>query len=347
MPKYNFVDDYSEGAHPNIIEALARTNLSQQKAYGNDEICDEARKAVRRKIGADDATVHFVPSGTAANLLLIASSLRPHEAIIAASSGHIATKETGAIEATGHKVITEPAADGKLTPDMIKSAFSQNSMFPHMAKPRMVYISNATEMGTVYTRTELTAIAAVCKNLDLLLLMDGARLGAALTSSTNDMTLRDVYDLTDLFWIGGTKAGALLGEAVIIKDPSSGAEFPYHMKQRGALLAKGRILGIQFSTLMQDDLFFRLARNANSAAEEISSSLVKSGFKLWAKTETNQVFPILPSALVKELQKDFDFYVWEGLHDGSVVVRLVTSWATELSEVKRFTTAVEKWAQRS
>ncbi|EXJ83937.1 threonine aldolase [Capronia epimyces CBS 606.96] len=343
MSKYNFLDDYSEGAHPRIIEALARTNMTQQTAYGNDEFSQDAREAIRNKIGADEATIHFVPSGTAANLLSIASCLRPHEAIIAASSAHIVMKETAAIEATGHKIITQPAVDGKLTPDKIRLAFDQNSIFAHQAKPKMVYISNATEIGTVYTRSELAAIAAICKSLDLLILMDGARLGAALASSETDMTLNDIYHLTDLFWIGGTKTGALIGEAVVIKDKSLGADFPYHMKQRGALLAKGRILGIQFSTLLQDDLFLHLARHANSTAAEISSSLVKMGFNLWAKTETNQVFPILPSALVQELQKEFDFYIWDRLCDGSLVVRVVTSWATELSKVRRFITMAEEW----
>lgn len=346
MATYAFLDDYSEGAHPEIIEALAQTNLSQQRAYGNDEFCDSARKAIRDKIGAGEVAVHFVPSGTVANLLLIASSLRPHEAIIAASSGHIVSKETGAIEATGHKIITEPAVDGKLTPEKIQSAYAQNSMFAHQAIPRMVYISNATEIGTVYTKKELEAIAAVCKQLNLLLLMDGARLGAALTSSKNDMTLEDIYNLTDMFWIGGTKAGALIGEAVVIKDKDQGAEFPYHMKQRGALLAKGRILGIQFSTLFRDDLFFRLSEHANSTAGELSSSLSDMGIKLWAKTETNQVFPVLHSALVEELKKSFDFHVWENLQREGLVIRIVTSWATDASEIKRFAKMIERYMDR-
>lgn len=347
MSKYNFFDDYSEGAHPDIIEALSRTNLCQQTAYGNDEYCNEARTAIRKKIGVEDAEVHFVHGGTVANLLLIACCLRPHEAVIAASSGHIVGKETGAIEATGHKVIVEPALNGKLTPERIQSAVNQNSMFAHQAKPRLVYISNATEMGTVYTKSEVEAVAKVCKQLNLLLLMDGARLGAALTSAKNDMTLNDVYNLTDMFWIGGTKTGALMGEAIVIKDKALGAEFPYHMKQRGALLAKGRILGVQFAALFRDDLLLRLAHHANCTAAKISSCLVNMGFKLQADTETNQVFPVLPLALVKELQKDFNFYVWEQLSDGSVVVRIVTSWATELSEVKRFGEVVEKWTKRS
>lgn len=348
MPRYGFLDDYSEGVHPTVIEALSRTNLSQQKAYSNDEFCEDARRLIRDKINAPEATIHLVPSGTAANLISIASYLRPYEAIIAAPSGHIATKESGAIESTGHKIIiTEPTADGKLTPEKVGTAFNQNSLFAHQAKPRMVYISNATEMGTVYTRSELAALSTACRSLDLLLLMDGARLGAALTCPKNDMSLDDIYNLTDVFWIGGTKNGALLGEAVVIKDQSLGQSFPYHMKQRGALLAKGRILGIQFVTLFNNDLFFRLARHANDTAAKISTSLVSLGFKLWAQTETNQVFPVLPPALVRELQKNFDFHIWEHLQDGSLVIRLVTGWATEMEAVERFCALAYAWTKRS
>ena len=347
MIKHNFRDDYSEGAHPRIIETLARTSLSQQSGYGDDEYSEHAKKAIRKLIGDEEAKIFFTPDGTGANLLPIASHLRPHEAIIAAESGHIVGKEGGAIEATGHKIITEPGVDGKLTPEMIQSAFDRSSEFAYQPKPKMVFISNATEIGTVYNRSELAAVTTICKKLKLLLLLDGARLGAALTSSKNDITLNDIYNLTDVFWIGGTKNGALLGEAVVIKDPSFGADFRYHMKQRGALLAKGRIIGIQFSTLLQDDLFFRLARYANSAAAELSSSLVNMGFKLWAETESNQVFPIFPPELVQEVQKNFDFFIWEHLQDGSLVLRLVTSWATELSEIKKFCKAVEEWMKRS
>ena len=285
--------------------------------------------------------------GTGANLLSIASHLRPHEAIIAAEPGHIVGKEGGAIEVTGHKILTEPGVNGKLTPEMIQSAFDRGSKFDWQPKPKMVFISNTTEMGTLYNMSELKVVAAVCKKLKLLLFLDGARLGAALTSSKNDVTLKDVYDLTDIFWIGGTKNGALLGEAIVIKDPSIGADFPYHMKQRGALLAKGRVLGIQFSTLLQDNLFFDLAQYSNSAAVDLSSSLANMGFRLWAETESNQVFPIFPPALVQELQQHFEFFVWEHLRDGSLVIRLVISWATERSAIKKFCTMVEEWTKRS
>ncbi|KAL6245941.1 hypothetical protein RBB50_007094 [Rhinocladiella similis] len=342
MVKRSFADDYGEGAHPRILEALARTNLSQQPGYGNDEFCEKAKSLIRESIGVEDASVFFVTGGTPANLISIASCLRPHEAVIAATSGHISSKEAGAIEATGHKVILVPATNGKLTPKAIQAAINQNSMFPHNAKPRMVYISNATETGTVYTRQELEVLVDLCKRLDLILFMDGARLAAALTSPVNDMSLQDIYNLTDMFWIGGTKVGALLGEAVVIKDKTVAAEFPYHMKQRGSLLAKGRVLGIQFTELFHDELIFDLAKHANRMAADISSHFVKVGVKLQATTETNQVFPVLPQAVVEALEKDFVFHTWEQLPDDQVVIRLLTSWATKVENVQELEARVSQ-----
>ncbi|KAF2690772.1 threonine aldolase [Lentithecium fluviatile CBS 122367] len=311
ITKYSFHDDYSEGAHPNIIEALAQTNRSQQSGYGDDEYSEDTRQAIRDLIGTDKIIIYFAPGGTGANLLSVASHLQPHEAVIAAESGHIVSKEGSAIEASGYKIIAAPGANGKLTLDIIQLAFGRSAEFAFQPKAKMVFISNATEIGTVYTKGELEAVTALCKNLRLLLLLDGARIDADLTSSKNDMSLIDIYNRTDVFWIGGTKNGALLGEAVIIKDP---AELRYHMKQRGALLAKGRVLGIKFRTLFQDDLFFNLERSSNIVAAEISSCLLALGYKLWAETDSNQ-----------ELQKELEFFIWEHLQDGPLVVRLVAS----------------------
>ncbi|KAF2649447.1 putative threonine aldolase [Lophiostoma macrostomum CBS 122681] len=349
--RYSFHDDYSEGAHPNVIEALSRTNMSQQSGYGEDEYCDAARRAIRDMIGAAEATIYFTPGGTGANLVSIASHLRPHEAVISAESGHIVGKEGGAIEAIGHKVLTGPSVDGKLTPETVQSIFQGSSEFSYQPKARMVFVSNATEIGTVYTKRELMAVAAKCKELNLLLCLDGARIGAALASasipaSEDGMTLTDIYNLTDVFWIGGTKNGALLGEAVVIKDPAFAKDFPYHLKQRGQFLAKGRILGIQFKTLMQDDLFFRLARHANEVAAEMSIFLARLGYKLWAATESNQVFVTFPPALVQELLDDFDFFIWHHLPDGNLVARLVASWATDPLEAKRLCQVVEQWTTK-
>lgn len=342
MQKYSFLDDYSEGCHPLILDALANTNLQQQTAYGNDDYCEAAREAIRRHAAAPGAEVHFVSGGTLANIIIISSVLRPHEAVIAASTGHIVLRETGAIEATGHKIITMPSADGKLTAEDIDSAVANNSHYPHMAKPRLVYISNATEAGTLYTKAELQALSKACKAHELLLLLDGARLGAAVSAPISDLTLSDVAKLTDIFWIGGTKAGTLLGEAIVIPNPSLAKDFDFHIKQRGGLLAKGRLLGIQFKVLFEDDLFFTLTRHANAMAGKLSEAFVRAGHCLDAPTESNQVFPILPDAVIEALQEQFDFYTWRKIDERNSVIRMVTSWASETEQIDAFIDALNK-----
>ena len=336
MKKYSFLDDYSEGCHPQILEALASTNLQQQTAYGNDDFSEQARTAIRGHMNDQDLPVHFVAGGTLANLTIIASALRPHEAVIAASTGHIVVRETGAIEATGHKILTVPSVDGKLTTADIEATVSSNAHFPHMAKPRLVYISNTTETGTVYTKAELEAMSDMCKANKLLLLLDGARLGAALSSRLGDTSLRDIAELTDIFWIGGTKTGALFGEAIVIPNRALAEDFLFHVKQRGALLAKGRLLGIQFKELFSNDLFFKLADRANTLARKLSQGLTDAGYSLDAPTESNQIFPVLPDNVITTLQNNFDFYIWRKVDAQNSVVRMVTSWATEESQVDRF-----------
>lgn len=342
MTKYSFLDDYSEGAHPAILKALSETNMVQQTAYGDDTYSQEARDLLGKYMGDTDPDIWFVASGTLANILTISSTLRPHEAVIAPASGHIVVRETGAIEATGHKIITVPPENGKLTPDNIQVALDSNAHFPHMAKPRMVYISNATEVGTLYTKPELQAISELCKARNLLLLLDGARLGAALSADKNDLTLQDITELTDIFWIGGTKAGALFGEAIIIPNPALREDFAFYVKQRGALLAKGRFLGLQFRELFREGLYFDLAKHANQLAALLSEGLSECGHRFVARTETNQVFPILPNVLIDELEKSFNFYIWEAIDKSSSVIRLVTSWATPEEQVGAFIDAVQK-----
>ena len=338
------MDDYSEGAHPQILEALLRTNYTQQIAYGGDEYSNAARQLIRNRINCteNEADVFFVPSGTSANLISIASCLRPYEAVITLESGHISCKEAGAIEATGHKLILVPGVNGKMTTTNLRKAVQQNQFFPHMAKPRLLYLSNASETGTVYTKRELSNLSALCKELNLLLLMDGARIGAALASKKNDMTLQDIFSLTDIFWIGGTKAGALMGEAIIVKRALADG-FVFHLKQHGALLAKGRVMGVQFVELFREDLFFTLASHANAMAEKISASFEDLGYQLAAETETNQVFVILPRLLVRKLLDRFRFYTWEELDNDRVVVRIVTSWATDELQVDKFNAWVRQW----
>lgn len=343
MTKYSFLDDYSEGAHPRILKALSDKNLDQQTAYSDDAYSQQARDLLRQHMGASNPDIWFVASGTLANILAISSALRSHEAVIAAASGHIVVRETGAIEATGHKIINVPPIYGKLTPESITTALNANAHYPHMAKPRLVYISNATEVGTLYTKSELQAISELCKERGLLLLLDGARLGAALTADGNDLTLEDIADLTDIFWIGGTKVGALLGEAIVIPNPALRDEFNFHIKQRGALLAKGRILGLQFRELFGDGLFFDLARHSNDMANRMSKGIAQAGFDFVAETETNQLFPILPNDLIEHLKKRFDFYVWEPHDPSNSVIRLVTSWATEEDQVDGFVSDVQNF----
>ena len=341
--RYSFLDDYSEGAHPQVLAALVASNATQETGYGNDRHSAAARRHLGAHLGRDDVGIFFVPSGTSANAISIAACLRPHEAVIAASSGHIVTRETGAVEASGHKIINVAPANGKLTPDSIEKALDDNWHYPHMAKPRLVYISNATEIGTVYSKAELAAIKALCEQRGLLLFMDGARIGAALTSRVNDLTLPDIVDLTDIFWIGGTKNGALLGEAVVVKDPRLADDFEFYVKQHGSLLAKGRIMGVQFAELFSSNLYFDLARRGNLAAEKLSRSIVGAGFPLRADTETNQVFAVLPLGLVKELQRHFAFYVWERCGADCAVVRLLTTWATDAAQLESFNQTVMSW----
>lgn len=336
MACYSFLDDYSEGAHPDILTAITKANLQPQAPYGEDEFTKNARRLIKEKMNAPDSAVHLVPTGTLANIIAIGSCLRPHEAVIAPNSGHIALREVGAIEATGHKIISVEPVQGKLTPEGIVKAVGENSLYPHMAVPRLVYVSNATELGTIYTRAELHAIADVCKRHDLLLFLDGARLGVALAAEKNDLTLEDMGRLTDIFWIGGTKVGALLGEAIVINNPALQKAFIYHIKQRGGLLSKSRVLGLQFEELFRANLFSELASHANQMAQALSTSIQEAGYNLTEDTATNQVFAIFPDSLVAKLKDTFSFHVWEKRKDGQSIVRLVTSWATEPKQVEAF-----------
>ncbi|MGQ4005886.1 aminotransferase class I/II-fold pyridoxal phosphate-dependent enzyme [Francisellaceae bacterium CB300] len=342
MNKYSFLDDYSEGCHPKILEALSDTNMVQQTAYGNDEYTNQAKTLISKHLNQDDTSIHFVAGGTLANIICIASMLKPYEAIISASSGHIALREAGAIEATGHKIISVASKDGKLTSDDIKDAIKNNSHAPHMAKPKLVYISNTTEMGTVYTKAELQKISKVCKANDLLLFMDGARLGAALTASTNDLTLADISELTDMFWIGGTKSGILFGEAIVIPNKKLAEDFAFNIKQRGALLAKGRVLGLQFRELFSNNLFFDLTLHANKMAEKLSNGIVKAGYKLIQPTQSNQIFVAFPNDVIERLQEKFTFFVMSEIDSQNSMVRLVTSWVTDEMVVDRFVGKVKR-----
>ena len=339
MAVYQFLNDYSEGAHPAILELLASTNLDQEIGYGEDRFCLEAAALIKARLDSPPSVVHFVSGGTQANQIVLAALMKPYESVIAAQTAHIFVHEAGAIEATGHKINAVPTTDGKLDPEKIQNVVDEHTD-EHMVKPRVVFISHSTEVGTVYRRSELEALAATCRENGLYLYLDGARLGSGLTSSQSDLTLSDLARLTDIFYIGGTKNGALFGEAIVINNPALQTDFRYHLKQRGALFAKGRFLGIQFLALFRDNLYFDLARHANRLAAKLAGGLADQGFRFLTAPASNQIFPILPDALIAELQKQYGFYTWARVDADHSAVRLVTSWATLDDKVDEFLEAV-------
>ncbi|WP_126944736.1 aminotransferase class I/II-fold pyridoxal phosphate-dependent enzyme [Xanthomonas sp. BRIP62418] len=332
--RISFRNDYSEGAHPRLLQALAQASAEQNAGYGTDRHTARAAALIRNAVAQAQADVHLLVGGTQTNLTAIAAFLRPHQAVIAVEAGHIATHETGAIEATGHKVLAVPALHDKLTPALIQPLLDVHGN-EHMVQPRLVYISNSTESGTIYTRAELQALSRFCRAHDLLLYLDGARLGAALTADGNDLDLPTIATLTDAFYIGGTKNGALLGEALVIVTPALQADFRYLIKQRGALLAKGMLLGSQFATLFEDGLFLELAAHANAMAQRLRAGLLAAGVQFTSDSPTNQQFIVVSTAQAEQLARRYDFERWETRSDGRLVIRFVTSWATTPAAVDR------------
>lgn len=330
-----FRSDYSLGAHPRILQALSQTNMVHTDGYSQDQFCYEAQNLLKKTIGHSNVDIHFLSGGTQVNLTAISSFLRPHHAVITVESAHICVHETGSIESTGHKVLYRASADGKLKPEQVE-ALVLDHKDEHMVKPKLVYISNATEIGTIYTKTELKALRDVCDQYDLLLYMDGARIGTALTALSNDLTLKDIADLTDAFYIGGTKNGAMFGEALVIVKDSLKDDFRYLMKQRGGMLAKGRLLGVQFAELFRDNLYFDLARHSNEMAARLRDGIIGGGYHFLVDSPTNQIFPILPNMVIEHLAQNFFFYEWEAVDDRSSAIRLVTSWGTTEEEVMTF-----------
>lgn len=307
--KYSFTNDYSEGAHPNILQAMNDENFIQSPGYGLDNVCEKTKKLIISLI-EHDADVHFMVGGTQTNLTVIGSALKSYEAVIAVESGHINVHETGAIEACGHKVLTVKGRNGKILPEEIEKVVLTHCD-EHMVYPKMVYISNATEIGTYYLKDELVQIAEMCKKHHLYLFLDGARLGNALCAKNNDLTLQDLAKLCDVFYIGGTKNGALFGEAIVILNDDLKTNFRFSMKQRGGMLAKGKYLGIQFYELLKDDLYFKLAKHANDMAQKIRFCLENRGIPFFCESDTNQIFPILPDSVLGNLEKDYGFSKWE------------------------------------
>lgn len=336
---YSFINDYSEGAHRNILKALMESNMEQTEGYGEDSYSKGAIKLLKDKLKCNDVDIHMFCGGTQTNLTAISAFLRPHEAIISANTGHVLVHETGAIEATGHKIISIQVDDGKLKPIHIKMVIDEH-INEHMVKPKMVYISNPTEIGTIYKKQELKDLSDFCKNSNIFLYMDGARLGSALCSKENDIEISDLPKLTDAFYIGGTKNGALMGEALVICKDILKEDFRFHIKQKGGLLAKGRLIGIQFLELFKDDIYFELAKHANDMAELLIKGISSCGYEFLIHSSTNQIFPILPSRIIEKLEENYSFYIWQKIDNDNSAIRLVTSWATKEEAVKSFIEAL-------
>lgn len=331
-----FHNDYNEMCHPVVLEELTALANTQNIGYGVDDHCKEAADMIRKLCGKDDLAVHFLVGGTQTNLTVIAASLRPHQAVIAADSGHISIHETGAIEATGHKVIELPAEDGKLRPEQIaKVARSQSDTMDaeHTVQPKMVYISHPTELGTTYTKAELTEISKICKEYHLHLFVDGARMGYGLAAADADLTLADLAALSDVFYIGGTKVGAMFGEAVVISNPDIAQDFRYLMKQRGGMLAKGWLLGAQFRALLRDDTYMKISAHANKMADKLRDTFTGCGYPLLVQSRTNQVFPVLPDTLLDVIGKSFTFTEMHRVDEKHRCVRFCTSWATKEADI--------------
>ena len=340
---FRFDSDYMEGAHPSVMERLMRENRVQTSGYGEDPFCREAAALIRSLCGLPEAAVHFLPGGTQANRTVIASVLRPHQGVVAADTGHIAVHETGAIENAGHKVLTIPNTDGKLEADALDAlcaAHYADASFEHTVQPGMVYISNPTEIGTVYSRGELAALYAVCRKRGMPLYIDGARLGCALVSEVCDYTLTEMAELCDIFTVGGTKLGALFGEAVVIRPAALQKDFRYFIKQNGGMTAKGRLLGIQFLALLEDGLYFDIARHEVALALRLRDGLRRKGWSFLVDSPTNQQFPILPDAVLDELKENFGFSVWQAAGEGMTAVRFCTGWAAEEADIDALLAAV-------
>ena len=327
----HFESDYLEGCCPQILEALQATNLEQTLGYGEDTHCAKAADMIRYVFDCPDAEVHFLVGGTQANATVISSLLKPYQGVVCAESGHINVHETGAVEHTGHKVLALPARDGKITAEQILAfvqAHHSDFSREHMVQPGMVYLSFPTELGTLYTKEELLAIRQVCHDWEMPLFIDGARLGYGLEASGCDLLPKDLPKIADVFYIGGTKQGALFGEAVVFSNTSLAQDFRYNIKQNGGMLAKGRLLGIQYEVLMNEGLYFKLARHADRLADRVRAAFRAKGIPFLVENTTNQVFPILPKSAIERLSAEFGFERWQGVDEERDGVRFCTSWAT-------------------
>lgn len=334
-----FTSDYSEGCLDAILRRLEKTNYVQTPGYSTDEYCEHARELIRKECDAPNSDVHFFVGGTQTNLIMIAAALRPHQGVLGCATAHVNVHETGAIEATGHKVMTVPSEDGKIRPEQIREVVRlhrEDKGYFHCVMPKMVYISQPTEMGTLYSLAELEELSALCKELDLILYCDGARLGYGLVCKENDTTMADLARLTDAFYIGGTKVGALFGEALVINNPEIGKDFRYIIKQRGGLLAKGRLLGLQFETMFTDGLYWDASRHAIEMADQLREQISKLGYKFFVDSPTNQIFAIFPDTILAEISKKYEYTYHCQVDEKNSAIRLCTNWATLQQSVDEF-----------
>ena len=334
-----FTSDYTEGCHERILKRLMETNFEQTPGYGTDHHCQAAASHIRAECGREDAHVHFLVGGTQTNLTLIAADLRPHQGAVCAESGHIHVHETGAVEATGHKCLTLPSADGKITADQVAKLVylhRTDESMEHTVQPKLVYISNPTEYGTIYSLSELEALSRVCRENGLYLFLDGARLGYGLRCRENDVTLRDLARLCDAFYIGGTKVGALFGEALVLTNAALNEDFRYLIKQRGGMLAKGRLLGIQFETLFADGLYWEISDHALKMADILRIALTDAGLSFQVDSPTNQLFPIVPDSLLEKIREKYAVTYMNRVDESRSCIRLCTSWATREEDVRAF-----------
>lgn len=340
-----FNNDYSEGCHEKVLEKLTLTNMVQTAGYGEDEYCRSAAEKIRAKCGREDVVIHFLVGGTQTNMTVIAAALRPHQGALGPDSAHINVHETGAVEATGHKVLWVPHQNGKITAQQVTDtvkAHRASDSFEHTVQPKLVYISNPTEYGTLYSLAELEALSDACHELGLYLFLDGARLGYGLQARGNDVTLADIARLCDVFYIGGTKVGALFGEAVVIANQAINEDFRYLIKQHGGMLAKGRLLGVQFDALFEDDLYFKIADYADRLADKLSDAMKALNIPFLIESPTNQLFPILPDSVLEKLGEKYVWCEMERVDESHRCVRFCTSWGTKEENVNALIADLEK-----
>ncbi|MGW9855575.1 threonine aldolase [Staphylococcus hominis] len=334
----SFENDYLEGAHPKVLQRLIDTNYIQASGYGDDQFSKHAADQIRKTIQCPEATVRFLIGGTQTNQVVINTVLEPYEGVISANTGHVAVHEGGAIEFSGHKVLAVPSQEGKISPKEVNSyleTFYSDFKREHMVFPGMVYISHPTEYGTLYSKEELKNLSEVCKEHNIPLFMDGARLGYGLMSDETDVTIEDIAKYCDIFYIGGTKIGALCGEAIVFTKNNEPKHFTTRIKQHGALLAKGRLVGIQFLELFTNNLYFDISRHAINMANKMKKGFIDKGYKVYFDSPTNQQFFILNDDKIKDLQSKVKFAIWEKYDDTHRVVRFATSWATTEENVDK------------